>query len=388
MTRPQDSVPRTLLAAALVLILAILPVYLVGSLGVFIADDLGFTPTRIGSIVSAYYAVSALVSVPGGRVVERLGIRRSMLTAGAIAAGAMLAIGLAATSWFWVAAFLAFAGIANGMGQPSANLSLIRSVPQRALGTAFGIKQSSGPIATLAAGSAVPIVAQFAGWRATFVTAAGLFVLLSIAVPRVKDAAPATGTRPVVRREPGQLPLAVVSAFGAGAAATAPAFLVVAVVDRGGPAGLGGVAIMAGSLVAIGVRLVAGFTVDRSSRFAPSMMVVMLLATGAAGFGVLAVASSPVAWIAGAMLVFGAGWGWPGVFHHSVAALYSHAPAAATGVTMTGVYLGSVLAPPVFGLLAEFVSFTAAWSFSGTLGLGGALVMRRVIAAQASSSRV
>ncbi|MEX0869688.1 MAG: MFS transporter, partial [Nitriliruptoraceae bacterium] len=106
MTRPQDSVPRTLLAAALVLILAILPVYLVGSLGVFIADDLGFTPTRIGSIVSAYYAVSALVSVPGGRVVERLGIRRSMLTAGAIAAGAMLAIGLAATSWFWVAAFL------------------------------------------------------------------------------------------------------------------------------------------------------------------------------------------------------------------------------------------------------------------------------------------
>ena len=50
------------------------------------------------------------------------------------------------------------------------------------------------------------------------------------------------------------------------------------------------------------------------------------------------------------------------------------APAAATGITMTGIYVGAAAGPALFGLVAG-TSFTVAWAImSVALGLGAVLM--------------
>ena len=59
------------------------------------------------------------------------------------------------------------------------------------------------------------------------------------------------------------------------------------------------------------------------------------------------------------------------------------APAAATGVTQAGLYVGGMLGPLAFGAIAERVGFSAAWT-AAAASLGVAAVMtfvgRRVLA--------
>ena len=64
------------------------------------------------------------------------------------------------------------------------------------------------------------------------------------------------------------------------------------------------------------------------------------------------------------MLAFTAAWGWAGLFTFAIVKDNPEAPAAASGITQTGKYIGAALGPPIFGFIADRVSFTAAWWFS------------------------
>jgi MFS family permease len=84
----------------------------------------------------------------------------------------------------------------------------------------------------------------------------------------------------------------------------------------------------------------------------------VLLATGESGLIV-----------PGALLAFGAGWGWPGLFNFAVVKTNPNAPAAATGITQTGASGGAALGPLVFGLVVEAASYDVAWLVSGAIAL-------------------
>src|SRR5918997_122382 len=64
---------RAVLAACATTTACVFPVFLAGGLAVQMEQELGFTPAGLGVAVSAYFAVSALASVPVGRLVERYG---------------------------------------------------------------------------------------------------------------------------------------------------------------------------------------------------------------------------------------------------------------------------------------------------------------------------
>jgi len=371
-----------------------LPSFLVATLAVQMRGDLNFGPALLGVVVGAASASSAVFAFPSGALAERVGGVRTLRGAAVVAAAALLAVALWARSWPVLAAILVVAGAASSAAQTSSNLILSRRVPAGRQGLAFGIKQSAVPLAFLLGGAAVPTLGLTVGWRWAFVAAAALALGSAVVIPPSRTTFRRHLRQSSHRRrsEPARplVTLAIGFALALMACSSLSAFLVSSAVAAGvgrGPAGL--VAVLA-SISGISVRVATGVRADRrAGGHFPT--VTAMIAVGAVGFLMLALASglrSPVILIPGAMVAFGIGWGWNGLFNFAVVRTHPLAPARASGITQTGGRAGSVLGPLLFGLLVSHLGYAPAWGVAAAEALAGAgvlLVGRRQLQARMGS---
>jgi len=358
------------------------PVFLVGGLAVQIGDELGFSPAGLGLAVSAYFGASALASVPAGALVERYGSARISRFGIALSAASLFAIAAVASSLWSLIAILALGAGANAMGQLASNTSLSRHVPVRRQGLSFGVKQAAIPVSTLLAGAAVPVVALTVGWRWAFVLAGALAAAAILLVP-AEERGERRAHDGSAKRATGALVVIGVAATLAAAAANAlSTFLVDSAVARGIAPGPAGLALTLGSAVCVAARIGGGWQADlRPNRQVG--MIAGLLACGAIGLGLLAVAGT-VPLVVGVVMGFGLGWSWPGLMNFAVVRLHPQAPAAATSITQTGVYAGGCVGPLGLGSLAAAAGYPAMWivaavamvTAAGLMLLGSRLLRR------------
>ncbi|MEV6347990.1 MFS transporter [Actinoplanes sp. NPDC051851] len=349
---------RATLGALTTTISVSIPVFLVGGLAVQIGDELHFSPTGLGLVVSAYFGVSALVSVPAGALVERFGSTPVSRTAIALSATTLLAVAVGARSLWSLLAILALGAAANAMGQLASNTSLSRHVPAHRQGLTFGVKQAAIPVSTLLAGAAVPAVALTVGWRWAFVLAAVLSAAAILLVPvdgpvqrRSRESGPATGALVV---------LGVAATLAAGSANALSTFLVSSAVRHGIAPGPAGLALTLGGAICAAARLTGGWQADsRPDRQVGT--IAALLACGAAGLALLAFPGE-LTLLLGVTLGFGFGWAWPGLMNFAVVRLHPQAPAAATSITQTGVYAGGCVGPLGLGAVADLAGYPAMWT--------------------------
>ena len=371
---------RVIAASILTITVAILPGFLPGALAVQLSDSLGIAEAGVGLIVGAFFGMSALASSRLGRLVERLDWAPAMRVAALGAAATLLLTPLLGRSVVMLGVVTVIGGLFLALAHPAVNLGIARTTIVRRQGLAYGFKHGAIPAATAIAGLGLPIVAIPLGWQWVYVMCAGLALVAVFLIPRSptpyeldRDEANKTDTR-AVRSSP--LSLLVVMAIGAGlgifgmdALAT---FLVPYAVDVGFGEGTAGILLAAGSVLGIVTRLIMGWLIDRRSAGGLTT-VATFLALGAVGIALLATGSDP-AIIIGSLVAFTFGWGWSGLFTFAVVRRNPGAPAAATGITMTGIYVGAAAGPALFGLVAE-VSFTTAWVImSAALALGAVLM--------------
>ena len=371
-----------------------LPTFLVGTLAVQLRQSLHFGPAELGVVVGCSYVGSTVFAIPSGRLAEEFSGLRMLRYATAVSGLVMLLIAAAVHAWPELAAALVLAGAASSGGQVAANLFLARRIDSRRQGLAFGIKQASVPLAFLLGGLAVPAVALTVGWRWAFVGAACLAAVGILALPHPRLSMAAQRHRAALsRRHEPTLPLAAL-AVGFGLTLTAcsslGAFLVSsAVADGLSPAEAGLLAALA-SASAVVVRVSVGHLADRRGGRHLAFVITMML-TGAAGFCLLALGAElawPLLFIPGAVVAFGIGWGWNGLFNFAVVHTHPLSPARASGITQTGGRLGSVVGPLGFGVLVSHVGYPAAWAVAcGEMLLGAAtmvaaraLLARRILA--------
>ena len=367
---------RALATAIAVTTVCVLPVFLTGGLAVRMRADLGFGVAELGLAVTTFFASAALGSALLGRVVERVGSRGGMLAASLLSAASLAGIGAVASSLGHLVGFLVLAGGAHAAAHPATNLLLAGAIARRRQGLAFGLKQAAVPSATLLGGLATPIVGLALGWRSAFLCGAAVALVIGALVWRGEARRPAAaGSGPRrARLRPLILPTLGIC-LGSAAGVSLAAFLV----DAGVAAGMGenaaGLLLAAASALGFAVRVGAGWHSDRltSGRL---RSVVAMLVSGACGFGLLALAEPGWSFAAGALLAFGLGWGWPGVFNFAIVDIHRQAPAAATGITQTGTYAGSAAGPLAFGLVVEHGSYTAAWLGAAGLVLAAAAAMQ------------
>ena len=362
-------------AAMLGTTVGVLPVFFFGALAALMRDDLHFRQSQIGLATAAFFATGALLSVPGGWLAERLGGARTAAIAIVLTMCSMLGIAGITRSWAQLLPLMLLGGVGNALVQPATNSMLAGDVPEHRRGLVFGIKQASVPLASTVAGLALPVLAVTLGWRASFVVAAalGLPVLVLVFIARGPRRSPTARTDVSLSGSRALLALAVVAALGAGSGNAMAAFYVDSAVGRGIPAATAGLLLALGSGTGMFARVGWGWWTDRQ-RLAPLPFVAVLLLVGAGGFAVIAAHPAVPVLALATIAAYAAGWGWNGVLVAAVVAAHPDAPAAATGITQAGVYGGAVLIPPLFGYLAETVSYATAWaSAAGLLCIAGCL---------------
>ncbi|MEV7329604.1 MFS transporter [Micromonospora sp. NPDC093244] len=374
---PTSARPRPVRAstgAVATTVACVLPVFLLGGLAVQMGADIGFSPAGLGVAVAVYFGVSALASVPSGRLVERYGPAVVARCGILLAAGSMLAVAALARSYPVLVGLLALSAAANALGQLASNAALAQHVPARRQGLSFGVKQAAIPVSTLLAGAAVPTVALTAGWRWAFVVAAGAALTTLPLVPR-QEPGPARGAGGGrTGRATGALVVVGAAATLAAAAANAlGTFLVDSAAARGLSPGLAGLTLTLGSAVCVVARVGAGWLADRRADGHVALIAAMLV-VGAVGLGLLALTGA-VPLVAGVVLGFGLGWAWPGLMNFAVVRLHPQAPATATSITQTGVYAGGCLGPLTLGPLAAHLGYPTMWSTAAVSMLLAAALM-------------
>jgi predicted MFS family arabinose efflux permease len=352
----------------------VLPGFLVGSLALQIKADLDVSVGAVAAGVTVFFAAGAVGAGPGGRLSERIGALRSIRGCVVGSAVVLLACATLAQSLAVLLVLLGLAGLVNSVCQPAINLFMADQVPLNRQGLAFGIKQSAIPTAVLVSGLALPLLALPLGWRATFAVCAGGVLVVAAVLGRASSGLVTPRER---ARPPRPSRKLVITAVGAALASSGPsalgAYLVASAVDVGIAEGAAGVLSAAGSASSLVVRIAVGHRADRRRDYGFSTMVALLVA-GAFGFALLAI-GEPAPFVAGVFVAFALGWGWPGLFNLAVVDLHREAPAAATGISQSGIYVGAAGGPAVYGLLSSEIGYPAAWGVAGCLCLVAALAV-------------
>ena len=183
--------------------------------------------------------------------------------------------------------------------------------------------------------------------------------------------------------------LAIASGLGGGAGAAVATFIVPTGIVIGMGATAAGLVLSVASLGSIGVRLGAGWLVDRRPHAVFDLLVALLGAGLVGGIslavaahlgavpvevdalaGAFAVASETtpastgavVLLVIGAVLLLGPGWGWTGLVFLTAIRLTPEHPAQASGAILAGLGGGGALFPLGAGWLAESVGFGWTWT--------------------------
>ncbi|MFP4513213.1 MAG: MFS transporter [Acidimicrobiales bacterium] len=380
---------RRATAGALVTVVAgVIPIHLTGALAPELQADLGFGDAGLGVAVSLAFAVSAVLTAPGGSFTDRVGPRVALRLGTAFSAGGLIVLA-GAPNYALLLVGLVLATPGTAIAQPGANVLIAEGVRAERRGVALGIKQSAIAVSTTLAGVASLVLVATLGWRWAY----GAGVLVAIAgallVPDVRgrhrpqqipDPLPT-----IVETSAASVDAAVVRAAtltgyaGAAAVASIGSFLVRAAEDAQLAASTGRLVLTGGGVLLIAVRIGWGALAD-TRRIDPARTAVALLLGGTVGYLLLSTGTL-VGFVAGAALAFGAGWAWPGLLFLALVRQFPSASGRPSGQVQRGMFTGAMVGPFLFGVVADAVSFTVAWWMSAGWGLLAALAATGVVRA-------
>jgi len=358
----------------IVTVLAIAPV---------IREDLSLSATQFGFFVTAYYAAQAIWSIPGGGFVDRFGVGRTLIFSHALMLFSALLLGVARSYELCLVA-LFLMGIGYSMVNPSTGRGVLAWFPPERRGMAMGIKQFGVPLGGIFAagnGALAGLVNwQFMMWGIAAVillNGIGCVYLLKFDPPRTTNRGGFLANIKTVMKNrnvnvytglSGMINMGQINFF---------AFLTLFLRDVAGASQpMAGFAMGLAQTTSAFARIAWGAVGDKW--FLGRRKVLMAWISAAAGV------------FLGLMVFVGPGWGlWYGLGLIGLlgVTIASFAPVAqaisaemvepelagsAMGYHMTGVHIGGMLGPPVFGMAVDWSGgYAAGWMVTALVVLAG-----------------
>jgi predicted MFS family arabinose efflux permease len=335
---------------------------------------------QVGVLLGAFDLGALLLFIPIGLLADRWG-ESVVLSVGALFTAAMTALITLAQSFWSLALLLAIAGLGYGSGQTAGTKAVAAAFGSVGRAMAMGIRQSGLPLGGIVAALLLPPLLGMYGWQAAIAGAAG-----ACAIPGVlcwvglrEDAAGRPEAPP--RQGPGTIMDRVREIAGNGGVrrTTEAAMLLVLVqfcyqgylalylVDHFGWSNRAAALLLAAvHLGGVVGRVAWGACSDRG--YGGRRVPALAWCTGAGVLFpfvliVLGHTAPPaeialVAFIGGTLLL-----GWNGLYTTLITE--SAGPglgATAMGVSMTLLYLTTMVAPPLFGVLVDHTSYAVGWA--------------------------
>lgn len=348
--------------------------FLWGALAVLLRGDVDLSVTAFGLIVAFFWAAASLTAISCGSLVDRLRSNIALALAAMGSATALLILSKA-DSWLLSGVGMILAGASSAMGQLATARLLAGVIRPERQGIAFGVQLSAIPLATLLGGLAVPVAATISSWRASFLFACLLAVLVAVVSFAFAGTSHSTG-RPLktrLSRRPLVL-LGVATGLVTTSATAIAAFVVEFLTVRTGDLTLSGLVFSFSSFVAIIVRLGLGIWLDAKQR-SGLLTLTLMFAIGGAGVLLLSLWGHEVSMVVALVLAYSVGWGWAGLLVYVIVRRYHYAPAAATGVVQSGIFLGAMVGPLVYGAVIDTLGFELAWRIASLGYFGAAILM-------------
>lgn len=189
-----------------------------------IEQSLGLNHATFGVMVSAYYGVLLVCSVPAGFVVDRFGIRMALVLANASTGFGMWLFARSDSSAIAIAGLM-LCGLGYSLINPATARGILAWFPARGRATAMGVKQTGVPAGGLTAALAAAAVAD---WRQLALIVSLLTLTAAVGCALLRMAEPVVTARARIGDIPAVLRLRGVITFNLGAclyAAALGAFL-------------------------------------------------------------------------------------------------------------------------------------------------------------------
>ncbi len=338
------------------------PGFLIGALTVQVSAEFSVTEATYGWGLGGFFLAATAGSALFGRLVQRIGPRRQILTGLTVTLAVNLYIALLAGGWWHLVGALTVAGFVNAGNQTAVNLALTQADVPR-LGLAIALKQSGMPTASMISGLMVPAIALTVGWRWAYGVGAVLTIVAIIGVRRVIDRTRPARQNVEVVPTSSRADLLIAAVLGgclSFAAGALNAWIVSSGVDAGLGEGTAGLMLSVGAASGIALRVFAGTRLD-DMRPAPFLVAGLMVLVGAAGTALLTI-RSPGVHMAATLLAFAGGWVWPVFTNYGIVRTNAATAGAATGFTQMGVYIGVFLAPLVTGWMIDGYGYATMWS--------------------------
>lgn len=370
---------RVVIASVLVTAGATLPMFLVAASAVQIQEELNFGQAGLGFVSGSFTLGVTLFAWYAGRIADRIGGSLAMQIGVGFTGMVAFVIGFSGSrlSLPLLALLIGAAGIGNAIAQPAAGALLLQQTKSHRLGLAFGIFQSSKPVALLASGITVPLIALTFGWRSSFVVA-GVVALLAMFFPpkmelnALRPDANVQNRTKLSPKEAAILAWGLVFSFGAADMLTT--FMVDSAVTKGISPIAASLLLSIAAVMSIAARLYLGHRADSRPR-APLHTISAMLAVGALATLTMGVGEQSwifaVATIVASLTILGV----PGLVYLSLVRLHSHAPGTIGGIGLSAGSFGGIVGPVSFGFVAENVSVRSAWILCSGWAFVGAVLL-------------
>jgi predicted MFS family arabinose efflux permease len=338
----------------------------------FFRDVFGLSRFAVGLVITGLTLGYAVFLLPLGAATDRYGEHRALsLGLLALATGVLLVAG--ATSYALLLGAVFVLGSAYGTAIPGTNKAVFDRVDPRRQNTAIGIKQVG---VTAGSGSSALLVTGLAdalSWRAGFLVAAVLAVLVAVAFFVLYDGGDGggPGALPDFRRLLSNVPYRALTAAGffLGAALfTTTGYTILYIEESiGATVVFGGVVFALVQIFGSAGRVLTGWFADvvpgDPRAGITAILITQTLASGVL-FVVVAATTTP---IASAVAFSALGFfvlGYTGIYYSCMATIV---PADEMGGATAGGQLalitGALVAPPVFGRLADVFGYRTSWLF-------------------------
>lgn len=341
------------------------PGFLFGFIGPQLSAELGTGVAELGVLIGVFFGSTGVVSLLSAGLVDRWGAR-SCLVCGLVAVGLVWLVTAGIATYPVLLAGAAVSGSGYALVNSGSNLAVAAVTDDAQRGTALTAKTAGVPAVAIALASLGPVAVEGFGYRSVALTLGVVCLAVALTAARVVTRAAPDRPRQGRRRMPARFWLQPLAAF-LFVFATQPlhSLLVSYLFDE---LGLSGSAAGAVAGLGVAVGLVAMLAVARGSDRlggprSRAALLSVLSAAGVVGLAVLVLVPNLPGAIVGSFLGLVVNLAGVGLIHALVVDRVPDSVGQASGLVLSGYYVGALMAPIVFALLVEATG-RYAWSWA------------------------